>query len=346
MRFSNHASTHLNLGGDGGAKRTVWRNCMGLFLVLAINANVTGGPVIAARKPLLAPNGRPPKAPASFVWGVAPVGNLKPVATAAEAFERLPVVNNVFSLLIIGSDARPGQSMTRSRGDSVHLLLLNPLTKRGTLVGFPRDSFVDVRGHGKAKLTATLAWGGPELMTETIRAITKVPVTNYVVTGFEGFTALIDAVEGVNVLVDPAMNDVFSGATFAKGWFSMNGNAALAFNRDRHDVANGDFGRSANQGKFILSSLARLRESTTDARGLLRWVSAFRANAATNLPVTDLLVFAQAARQIDPAAIDSLVVPGTNAMVKVGKTRQAVVLLTPSATSLFADLATDTVRGN
>jgi len=323
-----------------------WAGVVALMLaMLVFPGSVQGVPGSQTKRPLLSPNGRPPKTPPGFVWTTSPVGGFDVAAGGAEAFGGLPLDAGLFTLLIIGSDARPGESMLRSRGDSIHLLVVNPATKTGTIVGFPRDSYVDIVGHGKSKITSALSWGGPALMVDTVRRLTKIPVTHYVVTGFAGFTALIDSVGGVNVLVDPAMNDRFSGATFAKGWFSMNGNAALAFNRDRHDVANGDFGRSANQGKFLLSALARMQESTNDARGLLTWVTAVTENSATNLPPKDLLKFAQAARIVRPGAFRSVVAPGRNASVKTGRARQAVVVLTPAAFRLFDDVAVDGVVG-
>lgn len=301
----------------------------------------------ATKRPatLLQPNGAAPKVAGPFSWGGSSAGGYSAAGDAPEALGRLPQTAGLFTLLIIGSDARPGESAVRSRGDSLHLLVFNTLKQRGTLIGFPRDSYVDIPGHGKSKITSALAWGGPELMTSTVSNLTRIPVTNYVVTGFAGFSALIDAVGGVNVSVDPAMNDRFSGATFARGWFAMNGDAALAFNRNRHDVANGDFGRSANQAKFLMHALAQMRGTTSDNRGLLPWVAAVKANISTNLPLKDLFVFAQVARTVDPAVISSILMPGTNGFVKSGKSRQAVVLIKPTAAALFADVALDGTVG-
>ena len=353
---SPHLSTQRSfLGTELGPRRSPRARAVGLtavaslavasvtvFSFAAAPGNASVRTKVAARKSTagqMQPNGRPAKGVAPFLFGASPVAGMDSATSTADALSRLPLSNGLFSLLIIGSDARPGETVVRSRGDSVHLLLINPVMQRATLIGFPRDSFVPIAGHGSAKLTSALAWGGPELMVNTIRSLTKIPVTNYVVTGFAGFSDLVDAVGGVNVLVDPAMNDRFSGALFERGWFLMNGPAALAFNRDRHDVANGDFGRSANQGRFLLSALARLRESTSDSKGLVPWIAAMKQSVNTNLPLGDLLVLAQAARSIPPSAITSVVVAGTNAKVK----KQAVVKLTPAAYALFLEVAADGV---
>ena len=346
-----HLSTQRSVRGTARRSRQCSRAlAVGLAVVAALTvASAVPVPGSASARPMvtggkstagqLQSNGRPPKGPSPFLFGASPVAGMESATSATDALSRLPLNGGLFSLLIIGSDARPGEKVVRSRGDSVHLLLINPVIQRGTLIGFPRDSFVPIAGHGSAKLTSALAWGGPELMVNTIQTLTKIPVTSYVVTGFAGFSDLVDAVGGVNVLVDPAMNDRFSGARFERGWFSMNGPAALAFNRDRHDVANGDFGRSANQGRFLLSALARLRESTSDSKGLVPWIAAMKQSVNTNLPLRDLLVLAQAARSIPPSAITSVVVAGTNAKVK----KQAVVKLTPAAYALLLEVAADGV---
>ena len=45
----------------------------------------------------------------------------------------------------------------RTRADSIHLLCVNPATGQGTLLGFPRDSWVEIPGHGRGKINNALA---------------------------------------------------------------------------------------------------------------------------------------------------------------------------------------------
>ena len=151
---------------------------------------------------------------------------------------------------------------------------------------------------------------------------------------------LVNDIGGVNVLVDPAMRDVYSGAMFQRGWFAMNGDAALAFARNRKTVANGDFTRSANQGKFLLSTMAKLREEVSTVPGLVSWIASFKRNAATNLAPSQVLMLAQIARNIDPANIQNVVLSGKSA--KVGG--QDIVNLTPTYSGLFTDIGRDAVN--
>ena len=290
----------------------------------------------------LAPNGRPPKPAGPFLWDTQSSDSALPSVTSFEAATTQIVPNNkLFELLIIGSDARPNENFQRTRGDSLHILVWNPAFNKGTIVGIPRDSFVTLKPSGKkGKINSALAAGGPQAMLDTVNDLTGLGISNYVVTGFSGLQNMVDDIGGVNVLVDPGMKDVYSGAMFQKGWFAMNGQAALAFNRNRKTLANGDFTRSANQGRFLLASLAKMREEESDVPTLVKWVGSFRKNAASNIKPTDLLVLAQMARSIDPSDVKNIVLGGTGGRIGV----EDVVKLAPSYAGLFIDIGRDGVN--
>jgi LCP family protein required for cell wall assembly len=155
----------------------------------------------------------------------------------------IPVPTDLQFMLVIGSDARPGEDIRRTNGDSIHLIAVNPRTFEGTIVGFPRDAWVEIPGRGTGKMNSALAMGGPSLMVDTVRRLTGLPIQYYALTGFKGLESLVDDLGGVNVMVNQRMSDRFSGAFFEQGWHKFNGAQALAFTRNRHDTANGDFGR-------------------------------------------------------------------------------------------------------
>ena len=120
------------------------------------------------------------------------------------------------------------------------------------------------------------------------------------------------------------------------------GDAALAFNRNRYDTRGGDFGRSANQAKFLLDALATMRERTSDPAGLLGWVSAVRRNTDTNMLPADMLSMAQVIRQMNPADIANVVVKGSATTVK----GTSVVKLDAAANKvLFDDVRADAIIG-
>ncbi|HET9770050.1 MAG TPA: LCP family protein [Acidimicrobiia bacterium] len=264
-----------------------------------------------------------------------------PYGDAIPFTSSVAVPTDLVWVLAIGSDARPGQDIRKTNGDSIHLIGVDPQTGAGTILGFPRDSWVQIPGKGTGKINSALSRGGPQLMAETVRLLTGLPVHYYVLTGFEGFQKIVDELGGVNVQVDRKMNDKMSGARFDPGWHDMNGGQALAYSRDRYDVPNGDFSRSLHQGNVMMSGLAKLRAEVGDDDGLQRWIGVLLRHADLDSPPGQLLPLAALARKLDPARITNVVVPG-----RVGTAGSAsVVFLTDEAKKLFLDLRPDAVVG-
>ncbi len=216
----------------------------------------------------------------------------------------------IFHILIIGSDARPNERLDRTRSDSMHVLSWNPDTKRGSLLGIPRDTYVRLPNGKMGKITGALGQAGPEGVVASVRNLTGIPVTRWVVTGFAGFKGMVDQLGGVTINVTTPMNDSFSGARFAGGWYNFNGAAALAFARNRHDTKAGDFTRSENQGKLLLAILTKLRAETSSPAEFLRWVEVFERNGKTSLSRREMLSLALTARQIEPGSVANVVIPG------------------------------------
>ena len=266
--------------------------------------------------------------------------NGRPYGTIAFS-SSTPVPGHLVFILVAGSDARPNEDVRRTRADSLHLLAVNPSTLEGTVLGFPRDSWVDIPGYGGGKINTALQLGGPNLLAETVRRLTGLPVHYYVLTGFIGLAAMVDELGGVDVHVDRRMNDRNSGARFEPGWHHFNGNEALAFCRDRNDVPNGDFSRSENQGKVILAALAKMRSEVGDDDGIRRWIGVLLRHVTLDVPASEVMSLGALARQLEPEFVRNVVLPG-----RVGTAgSQSVVYLGTDATRIFEDLRPDAVLG-
>jgi LCP family protein required for cell wall assembly len=252
----------------------------------------------------------------------------------------LPILNipkDLKFFLVIGSDARPGQDITRARADSIHIAAVDPLVKKGTVLGIPRDSYVDIPGHGKRKINAALALGGPDLLGQVVKNVTGLPVSHYAVTGFDGMTRITDELEGVDIDVPYEMKDKYSGADFEPGKRHMNGRDVLAFSRARHGVPGGDLGRSMNHGRVILHTLEKMRKEVSSGDGIMKWLKILYKHASLNMSIGDAFELGKLARQISPSNLENVVASGSSETIN----GQSVIVLNDEAKALFRDVGAD-----
>lgn len=241
-------------------------------------------------------------------------------------------------ILVIGSDARPGQDPVGTRADSIHIVGVNPRRGVASILGIPRDSFVPIPGFGTAKINSALAYGGPSLMVRTVERLTGVPISGYVATGFAGFQDLVNAAGGITVDVPYRMSDRSSRAYFRPGPRRMTGRDALAFSRDRYGVPGGDYGRSLNQGRVLIAALRQLkRDVARNPASLLAWIGAGARILRTDLGLQDMVSLLLSMLSLDPGRVENRVVSGSGATVG----GQSVIRLGASAHATFRDFAAD-----
>jgi len=240
-------------------------------------------------------------------------------------------------VLIIGTDARPGQGQELYRADSIHILSSNTSLQSGSIIGFPRDSYVEYSG-GKDKFSSVNARSErhAEEMVEVAETVSGLPIEGYFITGFLGFEKLVNDFGGVVVDVPFGMAEQHSQAYLSKGVQRLWGANALAFSRNRH-LTGGDFTRSYHQGLVMLGALdAVSTEGITVLPGLLSILGKF---TWTNLELGDLLTLAATTYEIDPATVVNVVLDGTVTTISGAS---VVVLDDDANTLVFAD-ATDGV---
>ena len=244
-------------------------------------------------------------------------------------------------ILFLGSDARPGEPVDGERSDSIHLMGINPAKHRVSILGFPRDSWVEIPGHGMDKINSAMVYGGPELTVKTVESITGIKIDYYALTSFQGFHDMVNGVGGIVVDVPFPMYDPGgSGTKFSKaGPQRVNGQEALAFSRDRHSITSGDFGRSENQGRVFEGALRQFRkEFMKNPSRLLTWVGAGLRNIfTTNVPLDDVMTLAFTATSIKPERVQNMVVPATTG----SQGGQSVVYIADAAKTIYADMKDD-----
>jgi LCP family protein required for cell wall assembly len=246
-------------------------------------------------------------------------------------------------ILALGSDARPGQRIDRERADSIHIIGIDKSRTHASILGFPRDSWVAIPGHGHGKINSAMVDGGPDLMVRTIESITGIRIDFWILTSFQGLRHMVDWIGGLTVNIPYPMHDRYSGANFKKaGPMHLRGWQALAFARNRHDTPRGDFSRSQNQGRLFMAALAQLgKQFKEDPSVLFTWISAGWRNIRTDLPAPTVLDLAITATQVNPKNVNNVVVPGTTGF----QGSASVVYISGSARSIYADMRRDGVVG-
>jgi polyisoprenyl-teichoic acid--peptidoglycan teichoic acid transferase len=242
-------------------------------------------------------------------------------------------------ILAVGSGARPGDDVLHSLSDSLHLIFLNPAKHRATMVGIPRDSYVDIPGHGTNKINSALFYGGPELMVQTIESVSGVHIDYWAITTFWGFTDMVNQIGGLTVDVPFRMLDSYSHADLQPGVQTLNGSQALSMARDRHSMLEGDFARQENGGRLILAALAQFqKEYAKDQSRMFTWLGAGMSNAYNEIPLNEVQQLAFTATKVPVKNVQNVVLPGS---AQMAGSLSVVILDNTWKSRIFTDLKPD-----
>ena len=208
----------------------------------------------------------------SLVWG-----SVNRVDTTPEASDR-PGAAAGSTFLLVGTDSREqlseeqrsdfGTGFTEGHRADTVMLLHVPTLGDPTLVSLPRDSYVNIRDVGWAKLNAAHSRGGPELLTDTVEQATGMRIDGYLEIGFGGFVSVVDAVGGVEMCLDAPIQDDKAHIDLPAGCQVLSGPDALGYVRMRYSDPRGDIGRVERQREFLG---ALVQEIATPATVLNPW---------------------------------------------------------------------------
>jgi LCP family protein required for cell wall assembly len=175
--------------------------------------------------------------------------------------------------LILGSDQRtkgtkePGASTSGpSRSDSI--LLVRTGGGHSAKLSIPRDTIVDIPGHGRDKINAAYAYGGAALTVQTIKQFLGIKIDHVFEVNFDNFPQLVDSMGGIDYTggcVVSKINGGFKNGGFTlrlkRGTTHINGKQALALSRTRKNLCNpreNDLTRARRQQKVISSMKSRV----------------------------------------------------------------------------------------
>ena len=177
-----------------------------------------------------------------------------PFESLPERSRPKPTPNGATNILMLGSDSRisaaPGQWVQGAQHtDSIMIAHVPGDRSRVTVTSIPRDSWVNVPGHGKNKISAGYSFGGPSLIVQTVENLTRVRIDHLVIVDFDGFKDITDELGGVR-LTEPK-GTAAERAGLPAGTRVMDGETALKFVRQRDNTPGADVDRVERQQNWI-----------------------------------------------------------------------------------------------
>jgi LCP family protein required for cell wall assembly len=242
------------------------------------------------------------------------------------------------NFLIIGTDSRvfvQNQQQAQAfgtpaevvgqRSDTMMVVHVEPGAKTGFVVSLPRDTWVDIPGHGENRLNAALELGGPSLLIETITSNFAVPIMHYLEIDIEGFQNIVNTIGGVHIYFPTPARDTLSGLNEPEaGCHELDGAQALTYVRARHyewyDASTkrwktdprSDLSRIERQQYFMRSlaqaSLDRGASNPATALALLSDLSD-SVQRDEGLQLSDIKGLINSFRDLEPSTIEMLTLP-------------------------------------
>ncbi|TFI54630.1 LytR family transcriptional regulator [Mastigocladus laminosus UU774] len=236
-----------------------------------------------------------------------------------------PVNILVMGMSVLPPDVQNAPEETKSLGylpqinsfdglsDVILLIRFDPETKKLVLLSIPRDTRVEIEGHGKKKINSANAQGGPALTAKTVsNLLNGVGIDRYIRINILGVAKLIDALGGVNIDVPRDMkyqdDSQHLYINLKKGKQHLNGDQTLQLLRFRHDE-NGDIGRIQRQQKVIRELIEQTLNPTTLTK-LPNILNVVKEHIDTNLTVEELAALVGYGVRTNRSNVSQLMLPG------------------------------------
>lgn len=226
--------------------------------------------------------------------------------------------SNIKSILLIGQDKQGDQ--TRQRSDSMILATLDKDQGTISLTSFMRDLYVAIPGYSSTRINAAYAYGGMELLDETLEENFGVQIDGNVEVDFEVFKVLVDKVGGIDLELTQAEADYICGRDqsvlypqplrtdwdLQEGVNHLDGEQALIHARNR-SIGNSDYRRTERQQDVLKAAFAKIKDlNVLEIGGLIKDVLPL---VTTNLSLWDMTGYAMDVMSIGTDEIQSYRIP-------------------------------------
>lgn len=231
-----------------------------------------------------------------------------------------------------------GSDVESTNTDTILLVRIPHNGRSATAISIPRDTWISTPKLGEGKINGVygqtlllakqeaLAKGmspqqaekvatdaGREALLHAVADLTGVTVDHYAEVGLLGFVLITNAVGGVEVCLNRAVNDPYSGAHFRAGVQTLSGSKALAFVRQRHGLLRGDLDRITRQQAYMASMVRKVLSAgvLTNPDALNRLTQAINRSVVVN-EGWDVVQFAQQLQHLTGGQVKFATIPVTN----------------------------------
>jgi LCP family protein required for cell wall assembly len=218
------------------------------------------------------------------------------------------------TFLLVGSDSRGHRANGQDpdgRSDAIMLARFSADREHAQLISIPRDSWVDIPGHGMNKINASYAFGGPSLLIQTVEQLTQIRIDHYVTIDFDGIIQVTDDLGGVDVVV--AATTTNGRHTFPAGVNHLDGEEVRHYLGQRYGLPGGDFDRVRRQQQYLKAMFSKLfsADTFTDPGRLDAAMLAVTRSGSVDdtLSNADLVALAYSMRNVTPGDIDFFTAP-------------------------------------
>lgn len=217
--------------------------------------------------------------------------------------EEPPKMDERVKVLVMGVDegvAEDPNSRARGRSDTMMVVAYDPETEDVNVLSIPRDSKIELPGHGTQKINAAYAYGGTSMALQAVEDLLGTGIDYYVVMQLDGFKNLVDTLGGVTVEVeerlyyhDPGQNLLID---FQPGVKHLDGQRAMEFVRFRG--REGDLGRVERQQQFI-KALAEQAMKTSSVAKIPQLARDIASNLETNIGIQRMVQYGELMRSLE-----------------------------------------------
>ncbi len=224
-----------------------------------------------------------------------------------------------YNVLLLGIDSRTERGLEAEitaksyRTDTMILATLDIKNKKAKLISIPRDTKVKVKGNYN-KINAAFVYGGVELAKETVENFAGVRIDRTMVVDFQSLVKFVDLLGGIEIDVPIRMYRPTEEIDLQPGLQVLNGHDALAYSRYR-GTPGGDIDRAARQQEVIQA----LMKEIISVKGVSMIPSLYKTmeeNMVTDIPLKELMTLGKLAPQILNNGLETMVVPGRNALIE------------------------------